>query len=207
MLSLNQEYRPKFNALLIAIASGSPSVNAPEQIYNKPLATIEKDLQAYMRGERFNGVAIPAKFAIERTQLAAEPAPPFDVKLALADLVNKPGKQSDAEERFKELTRENPDRPEPWAGLAYIASERGDMESAEQNFAKAYSLGARSERLLWDYSGLAEHNHPHQAIQAFRELLTLAPERIDVRMELAAVQLSSNHAVDTVVTLAPLKEY
>jgi Flp pilus assembly protein TadD len=175
MLSLNQEYRPKFNALLTAIAGGSQSVKALEETYGKPVAAIEKDLQAYMRGDRFNGVAIPAKLAIEKTQLAAETAPPFDVKLALADLANKPGKQSDAEERFKELTRDNPERPEPWAGLAYIGWSRGNMDSSEQNFAKAYSLGGRSERLLWDYGRLAEQDHPQEAIQAFRELLTWSP--------------------------------
>src|SRR6516225_11802703 len=83
-----------------------------------------KDLQAYLRGDRFNGLVIPAKLVSERTALPAEPAPPFDVKLALADLGNQPGKQSDAVERFKELTRDNPERPEPWAGLAYLAWSR-----------------------------------------------------------------------------------
>src|SRR3974377_121691 len=48
MLALNQEYRPKFNALLNAIANGAPSAMALEQTYGKPLAAIEKDTQAYL---------------------------------------------------------------------------------------------------------------------------------------------------------------
>jgi len=167
-LALNQEYRAKFNALLNAIANGSPSIMAFEQTYGKPLATIEKDLQAYLRGGRFNGLVIPAKLVSERTALPAEPAPPFDVKLALADLCNQPGKQSDAVERFKELTRDNPERPEPWAGLAYLPWGRGRMEDTEQNFAKAYLLGARSQRLLWDCGRLAKREHPQEAIKVER---------------------------------------
>jgi Tfp pilus assembly protein PilF len=206
MLALSLEYRHKFNAFLNAVANGSASVMALEQTYGKPLAAIEKDLQAYIRGDRFSGVAIPAKLASEKAPFLAEPASPFDVKLALADLGSQPGKQNETEERFKELTRDNPERPEPWAGLAYLAWSRGKMEDTEQNFAKAYSLGARSPRLLWDYGRLAEHDHPQEAIKAFRELLTEQPERTDVRMELAAAQLASHQSADALATLAPVKK-
>lgn len=92
----------------------------------------------------FNRLVIPAKLVSERTALPAEPSPLFDVKLALGDLGNQPGKQSDAVGRFK-----NPERAEPSAGLAYLAWGRGRMEDTEQNFAKAYLLGACSQRLLW----------------------------------------------------------
>lgn len=206
MLTLSQEYRPKFNAAFNAIANGSPSAMALEQTYGKPLAAIEKDLQAYLRGDRFSGAVIPAKLTSEKAPFPAEPAPPFDVKLALADLGNQRGKQSETEERFKELTRDNPERPEPWAGLAYLAWGRGKMEETEQNFAKAFSLGARSQRLLWDYGRLAERDHTQDAIKAFRELLTQQPERTDVRMELAATQLASHQAADALATLALVKK-
>ena len=206
MLALNQDYRPKFNALLNAVVNGAPSIMALEQAYGKPLAAIEKDLQAYLRGDRFNGLVIPAKLVSERTPLPAEPAPPFDVNLALADLGNQRGKQSDAVERFKKLTQDNPQRPEPWAGLAYLAWGHGTMEDAEQNFAKAYLLGARSQRLLWDYGRLAEREHPEEAIKVLSELVKQQPERTDVRVELAGVQLSSNQSADALATLAPIKK-
>ncbi len=205
MLALNEEYRSKFNGLLNAIANGSPSVTALEQTYGKPLASIEKDLQAYLRGDRFNGAVIRAKLMSEKTPLQAEIAPPFDVKLALAELA-PPGKQSDTEARLKELTRDNPQRPEPWAGLAYLAWSRGRMEDTEQNFAQAYLLGARSQRLLWDYGRLAFRDRPQEAINVFSELLNQQPERTDVRMELAAAQISLNQPADALATLAPIKK-
>ena len=75
------------------------------------------------------------------------------------------------------------------------------MEDTEQNLAKAYSLGARSPRWLWDYGRLAEGEHHQEAMQAFSELLKQQPERTDVRMELAGVQLSSNHPAGGLVLL------
>jgi hypothetical protein len=80
------------------------------------------------------------------------------------------------------------------------------MEDAEQNFAKAYLLGARSQRLLWDYGRLAEREHPQEAIKVLSDLLKQQPERTDVRIELAAVQLSSNQSADALATLAPIKK-
>lgn len=79
------------------------------------------------------------------------------------------------------------------------------MEDTEQNFAKAYLLGARSQPLRWDYGRLAEREHPQEAIEVLSDLLKLQPERTDVRIELAAVQLSSNQSADALATLAPIK--
>ena len=93
-----------------------------------------------------------------------------------------------------------------WAGLAYLAWGRGRMEDTEQNFAKAYLQGARSQRLLWDYGRLAEREHPQEAIKVLSDLLKQQPERTDVRIELAAVQLSSNQSADALATLAPIKK-
>jgi hypothetical protein len=79
------------------------------------------------------------------------------------------------------------------------------MEDTEQNLAKAYLLGGRSQPLRWDYGRLAEREHPQEAIKVLSDLLKLQPERTDVRIELAAVQLSSNQSADALATLAPIK--
>lgn len=80
------------------------------------------------------------------------------------------------------------------------------MEDTEQNFAKAYLLGARSQPLRWDYGRLAEREHPEEAIRVLSELVKQQPERTDVRVELAGVQLSSNQSADALATLAPIKK-
>ena len=89
----------------------------------------------------------------------------FDVKLALADLTNRPGKEAETRKTLEDLAREDPKRPEPWAGLGYLAWRGNQIAEAVEAFGKAYELGDRSPRLLWDYGRLAEREHPEDRAQ------------------------------------------
>ena len=136
-------------------------------------------------------VFFPVKLASSREKFPATPAPSFDVKLALADLTNRPGKEADTRKALEDLTREDPKRPEPWAGLGYLAWRDGRNAEAVEAFGKAYELGARSPRFLWDFGRLAEREHPEAAINALTDLHKLESQRLDVRMELAALHLNA----------------
>ena len=59
--------------------------------------------------------------------------------------------------------------------------------------------------MLWDYGRMSEAADGEKAAQAFRELLKQEPARVDVRIELASVQLRSHAAKDALDTLAPVK--
>lgn len=74
-----------------------------------------------------------------------------------------------------------------------------------EDFGKSYSLGARSEKLLWDYGRLAEREHPDDAIKALNDLHSLNPSRLDVRLELAALQLNSRHPGVALSVLADVR--
>jgi hypothetical protein len=58
-------------------------------------------------------------------------------------------------------------------------------------FWKAYTLGNRDPKILWDYGRLAEREHTEDALSAFTDLSKQEPERLDVRMELAALYLNT----------------
>jgi tetratricopeptide (TPR) repeat protein len=154
-------------------------------VYGKTVPAVEKDLNAYFRGNQFFGRLFPVKLASSREKFPATPAPSFDLKLALADLTNRPGKEADTRKALEDLTREDPKRPEPWAGLGYLAWRSGDTGEATEAFGKAYALGDRSAKLLWDFGRLAERERSEDAIGAFTDLHKLEPDRLDVRMELA----------------------
>ena len=53
MLSLSDEYRPKWKEFVAAVIKGRDAAEALSQIYGKPLAAIDQDLQYYIRGSRF----------------------------------------------------------------------------------------------------------------------------------------------------------
>lgn len=185
MLSLSPEYSPKYSEFLNTVHGGLDSAAALEKVYGKTVPAVEKDLNAYFRGNQFFGRLYPVKLASTREKFSATPAPGFDVKLALTDLTNRPGKEADTRKALEELTREDPKRPEPWVGLGYLAwRDNHDSEAAEA-FGKAYGLGDHSPKLLWDFGRLAERERPDDAINALMDLHQLEPDRLDVRMELA----------------------
>ena len=202
MLSLSPEYAPKFTEFLNAIQSGADTATALDKVYGKSIPAIEKDLQAYYRGTQFFGRLYPVKLANAKENAPSTPAPMFDVKLALADLTNRPGREVETRKTLEDLAREDPKRPEPWIGLGYLDWRSNQVGDAAEAFGKAYGLGDRNPKLLWDYGRLAEREHPENAIDVLTDLFRLEPERLDVRMELAALHLNARRPGAALSSLA-----
>jgi hypothetical protein len=101
MLTLSTSYGGKTKELMGALNSRQPSREALEQIYGKPLAQIDKDLQAYVRSDTFRAALLPARLDKSKEAIPAEPASDFEVELALADLMNRPGKQKENRSGWK----------------------------------------------------------------------------------------------------------
>jgi len=206
MLALNPVYKPKFSEVLLAISGGRPSIDALEQTYSKPLRAIESDLLAYLRGGRFQGVLIPAKLEKVDDDLKAEPAGPFEVALLLIEVTDQPGREIDTRAALEKVIAQYPNRPEPYVDLAYLERRQKQFSDAYEHFAKAFELGSRDPRMLWDYGRLAGQADLSKSIQALTELLKLDSGRLDVRLELASVQLHSHAAKDALQTLASVKK-
>ncbi|HEX8984677.1 MAG TPA: tetratricopeptide repeat protein [Bryobacteraceae bacterium] len=122
-----------------------------------------------------------------------------------ADLICRPGKEAAAKAALERLTQQDPNRPEPHRALAYLAWHDGQHENASELFGKAYELGARDPKLLWDYGRLLEERHAEQAIRVLSELLSRDEGRTEVRLELAAAQLRANRGQAALKTLGPMR--
>jgi Flp pilus assembly protein TadD len=205
MLSLAPEYAPKFSEFLKTVHSGVDSAAALERVYGRTVPVVEKDLQVYFRGTQFYGRLYSVKLANGKENSPATPAAMFDVKLALADLANRPGREAETRTTFEDLAREDPKRPEPWSGLGNLEWRNNRIGPAAEAFGKAYQLGDRGPKLLWDYGRLAEREHPEDAAKALTDLHELEPERLDVRMELAAVHLNARRPGGALAVLADVR--
>ncbi|HLH00188.1 MAG TPA: hypothetical protein VKX49_28025 [Bryobacteraceae bacterium] len=207
MLVLSPQYRLKSPQVFRAISDGKPSATALEEGLGKRLWEIEKELMSYLRGGSFQGVLFPVKLEKVGNDLNAEAADEFEVKLALAEVGNGPGRRAETYKVLGELIAEKPDRPEAYIELAELDWQERRLKEARERFAKAYELGSRDPRMLWDYGRVAASAaDPDQSIEPLRELLKLQPDRLEVRMELASVQLRANAAKDALETLAPVKK-
>ncbi|MBV8842205.1 MAG: hypothetical protein JO307_05280 [Bryobacterales bacterium] len=205
MILLTREYRPKSQAFLDAIARGQDSITALTSIYGKPLAEIERDLQAYIRSDQFLAAIVPEKLEKQSATLTPEPVPAFDVRLVLAGLTNRPGKDAATRAQLQQLSAEQPNRAEPYAELGYFLWRHGDANAATEDFAKAFELGSRSPRLLWDYGRMAEQSDPSKSALALNELIKQQPARAEVRIELANAFLNANRANDALGVLKEIK--
>lgn len=206
MLSLSPEYRAKFPQVMQSISDGTPSADALEKTYGKPFHEVEMGLVTYLRGGRFQGALIPAKLEKVRDDLHASIADDFDVKLLLAEIGERNSGQDATRKVLEQLIAQNPNRSEPYVDLADLYWRQRNIEQACVHFGKAFDLGDRSPRLLWDYGRMIASVDAARSTQVFGELLKLQPDRLEVRMELASAQLRSHAAKDALETLAPVKK-
>jgi hypothetical protein len=204
MLELSLEYGPHFQELFRQILKGVPSQTAIESVYGKPIESVDKDLQAYLRSGRFTEKIFPVKLD-GGAKAVIEPAQAFDVKLALLDLSYRPGKEAEIRPKISDLASEYPKRPEPQSALGYLDWRTGQTEQAVKEFASAFELGGRNPQMLWDYGRMASGSDPAGAAGALKALLAGQPGRVDVRLVLAGVQLSHHQPKDALETLAPVK--
>lgn len=204
MLELSPEYSPRFQEFLRQIVKGTPSQTAIEAVYGKPLNSVEKDLQSYLRRDTFTGRILPVKLN-DGTKAAVESAQMFDVKLTLLDLSNRPGKEAEIRQKLSDLASEYPKRPEPQSALGYLAWRMGQPEQAVKAFSTAFELGGRNPQMLWDYGRLGASSYPTGAARALNALLEGQPSRLDVRLVLARVQLNQDQPKEALDTLAPVK--
>jgi len=146
---------------------------------------------------------VPAK-SERGDDLKAEPADTFEVALLLAEVGDRPGRETAARSAFEGLIAQNPNRPEPYADLAYLELRLNQSNEARDHFAKAFDLGSRNPRLLWDYGRMAEGSDVTKSVEVLAALVQQEPERQDVRIELASMQLRIHLAKDALQTMAPV---
>jgi tetratricopeptide (TPR) repeat protein len=205
MLMLDERYSAKFDQVIRTIQSGTSSPDALSTIYGMPLSEIDKDLQGYIRGSRFYARLYPTKLEKVTDELAAEPAPDYDVKLILIELSSRKGQDDETRKKLEALTVEDPKRPEPYSQLGYLVWRQGKQPEAREFFAKAYALGDRSRRMLWDYGRMNVNDRPTEATRALGDLLEQEPGRVEVRIALAEAQLRNHQPGVTVATLTHAK--
>jgi hypothetical protein len=206
MLVLTNEYRPGFAKFLDLVNAGTSTEEALNKTYGKSIEQVDKELQAYLQGTHFQGAYFAQKLEKASDEITVEPAAPFDVKLVLADLLNMPGKENETRAALEQLTKEDPARPEPYAALGYLAWRGRGSDAAMDDFAKAFERGGKSPGMLWDYGRMLRGRNPPEAIRVLSELLKQEPTRGDVRMELAADQLTAKLPAEALETLKPVKK-
>jgi hypothetical protein len=203
MLNLDKDYRTHFTEMRKEMIAGASAADAFQKVYGKTLKEVDRDLQAYLRRNQFQGVLFDVK--MQRTAEIADPVPAddYDVRLSLLEL--KPDFRDPATGKgFEELIATQPQRPDAYASLGYWEWAAGRPDAAESHFGKAYELGVRDPRMLWDLGRLAEGRDRALAGRVFGDLVAQQPERIDVRLQLGQVRMMQNDASAALAAVTPI---
>jgi Flp pilus assembly protein TadD len=203
MLSLSEDYRPGFPKFLEAIQTSPSSEEALAKVYGKPLKTIEDELGGYIRGQYFRAALIVVKMSKAPADIPVEPVDDVDVQLILLEIHNRPETLAQVRRSLEQLAEKNPTRPEPEVRLGYMALRQGSRDQAVRHFQKAFELNSQSPKMLFDYGRLAE---PSAGAAALERLLTLEPDRVDVRIALAFCLLRDHQASKSLLALQPIKK-
>ncbi len=205
MLMLSDGYREKFLQFVSALKQEG-SKPALESVYGRPLSKIEQDMRYYMQQNTIKVAVFPVRFQKNVGPLNAEPLPPFDAKLRLVGLLSGPKQAAQAAKMYAELFAEQPKRPEPHILKGYHVWREGRRDEAVSEFRQAVELGGRDPHMLWDYGRLIEEPNPSESQKLFGKLLEDAPARLDVRLELARLQIYAHQGALAELTLTAVKK-
>ncbi|HEY3444496.1 MAG TPA: hypothetical protein VGK29_27340 [Paludibaculum sp.] len=205
MLALSPEYRQGFQGFVLAIMAGLDTEGAMMKAYSRTIKRMDSEVQAYIRRDVFQAVLLPMKLAKIEAELAAEPASRFAVRMTLAELSDRPDKAKDVAVMLQELAKDYPEQHEVHSAMGYQEWRQGRSEQARVHFGKAFELGSRSPRFLWDYGRMARGEEGGRAIAAISALLEIEPGRTDARVELAGLQLAAGLKMEARQTMGSIK--
>jgi hypothetical protein len=193
MLLLSPEYSPRFSKLMDALTDGgAPSQQIVEKLYGKPLSAFDKEVQGYVRGSRLSGAIVDVQLD-GRADAHAESAGPFDVKLALLDLLNSPGKEAERRKGLSDLAAKYPQRPEPHSALGYLDLRSSQSTDGMKEFKAAVDLGGRNPQMLWDYGRMSAGGDSAEALWVLKILLALDQDRVECDCSWRSSSFSQNN--------------
>lgn len=209
MLELSPGYRDRFFDFVSAIAKGASTPDAFQTVYGKSIAEVAKDVSSYVRQTAFQA----ALFDVTLSQSALSPQvtelSPFQVDLALADLLgSKAGSTDEARRRLTLLSEQNRDRFEPEESLGYLAWQNNDIPEAITHFAKAVDRGSKDTRMLYELALMKQsiQHEPEEVAALLRMLLAIDPGHIDGRLLLAEIEGRRGRYSEAIACLEPVKK-
>lgn len=193
MLYLGEEYRPNFTKFVIAVASGKTADEAFQTAFGRSTAQVQKDLEGYLHRHRLFGAVFQVKLQKSEEEAEVSSPAPFDVEMGLADLLAATRKTDDARQRYEEIAKENPGRPEVEESLGYLMWQGGDSVSAREHFGKALAQGSRNARMCFDYAMLQRQAgaHPAAVIPALERAVEVKADYTEARLQLGLMRLNT----------------
>jgi tetratricopeptide (TPR) repeat protein len=181
---------------------------------DQALTLVHTQLQAWPKDVRLwslEGIALTHlgrnKEALTAYNKALAIAPDYLAALeGAAELEYKAG-SSRAVPLLQRILKVRPDEPTTHAMLATLAYKKHDCPTAVEHFQKSGPVLSSQPTALEEYGAcLMDLQKPDDALPVFEQILTLLPDDLHARYNLAVVQFTAQHSADAINTLQPLLE-
>ncbi len=154
MLKLSPAYAPRFPELMERLASGTPTLQALEGVYARPVDWIARDLRTWLH--KAHSVPLPAAMPSAPLSIAIAEVPPAEVGLSLAEILLSVGRVDQAESLYREVASEAPENADVAGRLALLALGRHDLTEAREQWQRAIEHGIGDARICYRFAELAE---------------------------------------------------
>jgi tetratricopeptide (TPR) repeat protein len=206
MLQLSPEYKQSFGNFFEQIEKGVASQTALESATGKPVAKIQADLAAYMRGNSFFGVNFDAKLTTKLgNQVTIETAPDNDVAVVRAALLATAGHHDEARTVLAEAAARDPKDPALAVASGYRQWRDGKFAEAKEDFKKAFELGTENKRVLNDLARMTAGSDLDLSVSALMRLNKLGSASIDTKLFLGEQLLRQKKYGAAHATLSDIK--
>jgi tetratricopeptide (TPR) repeat protein len=207
MLMLSPEYRPHFQALIAALTSGMPSLQAMTEVYAKQLETIAQDLRAW--AETAHKIMRVSVAGVENRAVDVDACDVSALasRSLMAELLLAIGDLDRAEALYRDLARQSPGNPNVLAALGTIALRKGDRETARKQWKQAIEAGMTDAILCYRYASLAQDAavSADEVRPVLERAVAQKPDFDDARYSLALLESNTGRYETAVAQLRAMR--
>ncbi len=205
MLLSDARYRPNSDRFLDLMASGAPSGPTVEATFGRPLTAILRDLEAYVRRDRFSGFRVAYQPPEIRPIWPTRPASGFEGGLVTANLLaDRPDRVEEARAAFDALARERPDDLALVESRAHFELDQAGLDAAAPLLERAVALGTRSADLYRAYASAVVRSDPARAESLLTQAVVLDPGDVETRLDLATMLLADRRSAAALDAIRPV---
>ena len=163
MLMLEPGWRGGLAGFLARLADGEEPDEAFEAAFAKTMAEAVRDATGYVRRGRLPTEELALDAEPAAAPATSEQLPDQEGRLVPAEVALLAGRPDYAEQLYQSLARDFPNSPASATGLATLALQRSDYDTARRQLARAIELGARDAPTYLEYAMLIRDTNGSRA--------------------------------------------
>jgi tetratricopeptide (TPR) repeat protein len=204
MLLADDRYRDGATRFLAMVRAGTPSAQAIEAVWGRPLRHVQADLAEYVSGGHFPVRLVRFEEPAGTAPVATREVSPFEAGLVTANLLAAAREDADkARAAFEALASQNPDDLALLESRAALEFRTGRPRAARPFLTRAVELDTATAASYRDLAALVVAEDSAAAEALLERAIALDPADVRARVHLATL-FSRRNPADALSVLEPI---